>query len=164
MGRRDAPPWAGSVTPVGPPPEAVPHTSDLAYAGAVTGIWSGVLSLLVYLLARLLGVPMEIQVGWAPELREVSWLLPLLVPIACAMAGALLTALLLGRRGARRIAFWVGTAVAAASLWIPLVQPSDVLWSTRIWLSVMHVITWFLVVPQLARIVGDSEPGQYELR
>jgi hypothetical protein len=31
-------------------------------------------------------------------------------------------------------------------------------------LIVMHVITWFLVVPQLARIVGDSEPRNSETR
>jgi hypothetical protein len=25
----------------------------------------------------------------------------------------------------------------------------------------MHVITWALVVPQIARIIGDSEPGAH---
>jgi hypothetical protein len=55
----------------------------------------------------------------------------------------------------------VGTAVALLSCASPLLQPDDVIWSTRIWLLVPHVITWFLVVPQIARIVGDSEPGMY---
>jgi hypothetical protein len=43
-------------------------------------------------------------------------------------------------------------------------QPSSVLWSTRIWLLVMHVIAWFLIVPQLARVAGDSEPTASEVR
>ncbi len=27
-----------------------------------------------------------------------------------------------------------------------------------------HLITWLLVVPQIARIVGDSEPGMFVAR
>jgi hypothetical protein len=89
----------------------------------------------------------------------VTWLAPLLVPIAFGVLGALAASLLLGRRRARLITFWVGTLLALGSAVGPFTQPGDVLWSTRIWLVVMHVVTWFLVVPQLARIVGDSEPG-----
>jgi hypothetical protein len=37
-------------------------------------------------------------------------------------------------------------------------------WSTRIWLTIPHIITWFLVVPQVARIIGDTEPGLHEER
>jgi hypothetical protein len=50
--------------------------------------------------------------------------------------------------------------LALVSLSGPLLQPSDIGWSTRILLALMHVITWLLVVPQLARIVRDSEPGR----
>ncbi|MFZ8980144.1 MAG: hypothetical protein ACO21P_12000, partial [Candidatus Nanopelagicales bacterium] len=78
-----------------------------------------------------------------------------------AVVGALLAAIMLGRRHARRIVFWAGTGIAVLTCAIPLVQPDDVLWSTRIWLLIPHVITWFLVVPQIARIVGDSEPGMF---
>jgi len=28
----------------------------------------------------------------------------------------------------------------------------------------MHLVTWALVVPQIARIIGDSEPGRHEER
>lgn len=153
--------WEGSVTPIPPPPEAVPHTSNLVYAGVVTGAWSGVLSLVVYGLGRLLGVPFEVFRPGATAPTVLPWFLPLLAPLLAGVVAALLSALLLGRAGARSIVFWVGTAAALLSLWSPLGQPPDVLWSTRVWLAVMHLITWVLVVPQLARIVGDSEPGAY---
>lgn len=154
-------PWADSVTPVPPPASAVPHTSNLVYAGVVTGAWSGLLSLAIYGLGRLLGVPFEVMRPGSDALQVVPWFLMVLAPLLAAIVGALLAALMLGRRHARRIVFWVGTAVALLSCASPLAQPSEVLWSTRIWLLVPHVITWLLVVPQIARIVGDSEPGMF---
>ena len=154
-------PWADSVTPVPPPASAVPHTSNLVYAGIVTGAWSGLLSLLVYGLGRLLGVPFEVVRPGSEALQVVPWFLVLLVPLLAGIVGALPSALMLGRRHARRVVFWVGTGIALLSCASPLVQPSDVIWSTRIWLLIPHVITWVLVVPQIARIVGDSEPGMY---
>ena len=159
-----AAPWADSVTPIPPPAEAVPHTSTLLYAGVVTGSWSGLLSLLVYGIGRLLGVPFEVFRPGSDTLEVVPWLLVLLVPLIAALGGALLAAIALGRRHARRIVFWAGTLLALLSCVNPLVQPAEVLWSSRIWLLIPHVITWFLVVPQLARIVGDSEPGMFAVR
>ena len=155
-------PWADSVTPVPPPASAVPHTSNLVYAGVVTGAWSGLLSLAIYGLGRLLGVPFEVARFGSDSLQVVPWFLMLLMPLLAALVGALLSAIMLGRRHARRIVFWVGTLIALLSCVSPLMQPDDVIWSTRIWLLVPHVVTWFLVVPQIARIVGDSEPGMYE--
>lgn len=154
-------PWADSVTPVPPPASSVPHTSTLVYAGVVTGAWSGLLGLTIYGLGRLLGVPFEVMSPGSESLQVVPWFLMLLVPLLAALVGALLAALMLGRRHARRIVFWAGTGIAVLTCAIPLVQPDDVLWSTRIWLLIPHVITWFLVVPQIARIVGDSEPGMF---
>jgi hypothetical protein len=127
----------------------------------VTGAWSGLLSLTIYGLGRLLGVPFEVMSPGSESLQVVPWFLMLLVPLLAALVGALLAALMLGRRHARRIVFWAGTGIAVLTCAIPLVQPDDVLWSTRIWLLIPHVITWFLVVPQIARIVGDSEPGMF---
>ncbi len=156
-----AAPWADSVTPIPPPASAVPHTSNLVYAGIVTGAWSGLLSLLVYGIGRLLGVPFEVFRPGSETLEVVPWLLVLFVPLIAAVGGALLAAIALGRAHARRIVFWAGTALALLSCVNPLVQPAEVLWSSRIWLLIPHVITWALVVPQLARIVGDSEPGMF---
>ncbi|MFM8529085.1 MAG: DUF6069 family protein [Ilumatobacteraceae bacterium] len=159
-----AAPWADSVTPVPPSAAQVPHTSSLLYAGVVTGAWSGLLSLAVYGIGRLLGVPFEVFRPGSDTLEVVPWLLVLLVPLVAALGGALLAAIALGRRHARRIVFWAGTGLALLSCVNPLVQPSEVLWSSRLWLLVPHAITWCLVVPQLARIVGDSEPGMYVVR
>ena len=157
-------PWAGSVTPVAPPPEAIPHTSTLVYAGIVTGAWSGLLSLLVYGLGRLLGVPFEMVTPFGHVLGAVPWYLPLLVPLVAGVLGGYLSALALGRPHAGRIVFWAGTGIALLSCIIPLAQSSEVLLSSRLWLLVPHLITWFLVVPQLARIVADSEPGMTMVR
>ena len=157
-------PWVGSATPIGPPADAVPGLRDLLYAAVVTGVWSGLLSLVVYGIGVLFGVPFEVATPGAGGLIMVPWFAIALVPLLAALVGALLAGLALGHRHARRVVFWVGTAIAIASCAGPLAQPDDVLWSTRIWLLIPHVITWFLVVPQIARIVGDSEPGMFEPR
>lgn len=150
------------MTPVAPPTSANPGARTLAYAALTTGVWSGILCLIVYALALLLGVPMEAQT--LTGVQTVPWFAVLLLPIAAAEVGALAALVTRGWRGAGRIVFWAGTLLAAASL-IPLfLQPEQVLLSTRIWLGVMHVITWVLVVPQIARIIGDSEPGMHEER
>ena len=157
-------PWSTSATPIGPPADAVPRLRDLLYAAAVTGGWSGLLSLAIYGIGRLVGVPFEVTRPGTEGLQVVPWFAMLLVPLLAAVVGALLSALTLKRRHAQRIVFWAGTLIAVASCASPLVQPAEVLWSTRIWLLVPHLVTWFLVVPQIARIVGDSEPGRYEHR
>jgi hypothetical protein len=162
MGAMSSGGWIGSVTPVSPPTSANPGVRTMAYAALVTGVWSGLLSLLIYGIARLLRVPMEVET--VAGLQLVPWFAVLLLPVIAAEIGAVASLLLRGRKGAGRIVFWVGTLIAVASL-IPLViQPDSVLISTRIWLGVMHVITWILVVPQIARIIGDSEPGRHEER
>jgi hypothetical protein len=80
------------------------------------------------------------------------------MPLIAGIAGAALAAIFLGVRGCRRWVFWLGTAAMVLSLASPLLQPDAVSWGTRIWLAIMHIVTWFLVVPQVARVVGDSDP------
>ena len=94
---------------------------------------------------------------------EVPWVVVLVLPLAFAVGGALLASLVRGWRHARRLVFWAGTLVALGSLLAPA-PARGVDWPTRILLVLMHVITWFLVVPQIARIIGDSEPGQHDDR
>jgi len=154
--------WSDSVTPIAPPTSAHPGVRTMAYAAAVTGGWSGLVCLVLYGLARLLGVPMEVET--AAGVAVVPWFSVLLLPLIAAEIGAIASLIVRGRRGAGRIVFWGGTLIAIASFLPVVVQPEDVLWSTRIWLGVMHVVTWILVVPQIARIVGDSEPGKHEER
>jgi hypothetical protein len=152
--------WAESKTPVGPPTSASPTVRQLLYAALVTGAWAGLLSLVVYLIGRLFGVPFDVTRG-LESVVTVSWLGVLLIPLVMAVIGALLASLARGLPHAGRLVFWIGTVVALGSCWFPMNQPAAVGWSTRILLVVMHVITWLLVVPQIARIVGDSEPGAH---
>lgn len=154
-------PWLDSMTPVGPPAVASPSMKNLLYAATLTGSWSGILCLVVYLVGRLLGVPFEVATSSGAALTVIPWLTVLIVPIAAAFAAALLASLVRGQRAAGRIVFWLGTLIALASCFVPIMQPADVIWSTRVLLILMHVITWALVVPQIARIVGDSEPGKH---
>ena len=90
--------------------------------------------------------------------EPLLWIVPLLMPLAFALLGAAAANMLNGQRHARRITFWVGTLLAVGSAYWPLSQTADP-WPTRLVLLVMHLITWLLVVPQIARIIGDSEPG-----
>lgn len=154
--------WTDSVTPIAPPTAANPGVRTVAYAALVTGVWAGLLSVVVYGVAQLLRVPMTAET--LGGMQSIPWFAVLLLPVIAAQIGGLASLPLIGRRAAGRIVFWAGTIVAVLSL-VPLVlQPTNVLISTRIWLGVMHVITWILVVPQIARIVGDSEPGKHEDR
>ena len=154
-------PWLGSKTPVGPPASASPSMRELMYAAGVTGGWSSLLCLVVYGIGRLTGVPFAL-VGM-PERGplEVPWIVVLVLPLAFAFGGALLASLVRGRHHAGRLVFWAGTVIALGSVVWPLRQPESVDWPTRILLVVMHLITWALVVPQIARIIGDSEPDQF---
>lgn len=148
-------PWLASVTPVAPPTSANPDLRFLVYAGVVTGTWSGVLCLLIYGISSLFGVPFAVATDAGST--TIPWIAALLVPLAAAVVGALLVSLLRGRSHARRMTFWVGTAIAVVSMIGPVVRAESI--STAIPLALMHVVTWVLVVPQLARIIGDAEPG-----
>jgi hypothetical protein len=152
-------PWLTSVTPIGPPTSANPRVRFLTYAALVTGIWSGIVCLIVYAIGRAAGVTFEVS-SMAQPPRQVTWLAVLVFPIVVALVVALVSALLRGRSHAGAIVTWVFTGLAVISLYGPLVQPAEVTWATRSLLAVMHVITWFLVVPQIARIVRDSETGR----
>ena len=124
----------------------------------MTGIWAGVLCLAVYGIGRAAGVPFEVAMPGTAALSVVPWYLVLIEPILAGIVAALLSRLVLGRHHVRRIVYWTGTALAVLSLGGALLQPDSVIWSTRIWLCVLHAITWIFIVPQVARIAGDSEP------
>ncbi|MDD2858837.1 MAG: DUF6069 family protein [Candidatus Nanopelagicales bacterium] len=157
-------PWLRSKTPIAPPRAANPTWRTLLYAGTVTGAWAGLVSVAIYGIARLLGVPFQAEVRPDAGLTQIPWFVPLVTPFIAALIGALAATLVLGRRHARQVVLWAGGLVAVVSIAWPLLQPETVLWSTRAWLIVMHVVAWFLVVPQIARIVGDSEPRASEPR
>ena len=121
--------WLESMTPVAPPTAANPGLRFMVYAGFVTGAWAGVGCLAIYGLGRLFGVPFIVVTRSTDPQAQVAWLAPLLVPIIFGILGALAASLLLGRRHARRITFWVGTLLALGSAVGPFTQPSDVVHS-----------------------------------
>lgn len=156
-------PWLESKTPVAPPTAANPSVRQLVYAGVVTGAWSGLLVLVLYLIGRLAGTDFA-MVWWGGNApAPMPWFVFLLLPVVAAVLFALAASLVRGLSRARALVTWVGTLLALASLYPAVTQPS-LGWPTRILLVLMHLLTWFLVVPQVARIVGDSEPGQHEDR
>jgi hypothetical protein len=139
---------------------ARPTVRQLVYAAVVTGTWAGLLSLLIYGISKLAGLDFVVSGRAGTPLQPVAWLVVLVTPVVAALALALLGAVVRGWRFAGAIIFWLGTVVAIVSLWAPIDQPGSVTWPARIALALMHLITWVLVVPQIARIVRDSEPGQ----
>ena len=123
-----------SVTPIAPPRVASPSLRFLVYAGLVTGIWAGVLCLALYGIGHLLGITFTRTTSLTQT--TIGWTAALVVPIIVGILSALIASLVRGIPHAGRVVFWAGTI-----------------------LGMMHAITWALVVPQVARIVGDSEPG-----
>jgi len=156
--------WLQSKTPIAPPTSANPTVRQLVYAGVVTGAWSAILSLVLYLIGRLFGTDFSL-VWWGGAVQQpIPWIFFALLPLVSAVLFALASSLARGLPRARALVYWVGTVLALASLYPAIDQPESVGWGTRVLLILMHVITWFLVVPQVARIVGDSEPGASEVR
>lgn len=153
---------ADSVTPVAPPMSAVPTTRNVFMAGWVTGLTAAIVNLVLRVVATLFGTDFMVQQPFgnagADQLVEVPWAATFVMPLIAGIAGAAVAAIFLGVKRCRSWVFWLGTAALLVSLASPLLQPDDVGWPTRIWLAVMHIVTWFLVVPQVARVVGDSDP------
>ncbi|MDP4014234.1 MAG: hypothetical protein U0990_01565 [Candidatus Nanopelagicales bacterium] len=138
---------------------SIPTTRTVLKAGWVTGVTSTIVCLCIRALAWIFRVPFEVKplVGSGP-LQSVPWLLVFAVPLAAGMIVSLVAAIFLG---VRRAAGWVttlGTLAFLGLVYLALSQPPAVLWSTRIWLAVMIVLTWLIVVPQVARVVGDGDP------
>ncbi len=156
--------WLESKTPVAPPTSANPTIRQLVYAGVVTGSWSALLSFVLYLIGRAFGTDFSLVWWGGAEQQPIPWIVFLLLPLASAVLFALAAFLARGLSHARALVYWIGTLLALASLVPAIDQPSTVSWGTRILLILMHLVTWFLVVPQVARILGDSEPGQHEER
>ena len=109
-------PWLASKTPVGPPTAANPTVRQLLYAAAVTGGWSGLISLVIYLIGRLFGMTFTVAVQGGTTPEPVPWFVVLLLPLVAAVVGALLASLARGWPHAGRIVFWVGTLGALVSL------------------------------------------------
>ncbi len=151
-----------SVTRVAPPMHSVPTTRNVFMAGWVTGLTAAIVCVILRLVATLFGTDFLVQQpsfgAEAGQLEEVPWAATFVLPLIAGLAGAAVAAVFLGVKGCRHWVFWLGTLALVVSLASPLTQPDEVAWGTRVWLAAMHVITWAIVVPQVARVVGDSDP------
>ncbi len=147
-----------SVTPIAPPLSSVPTTKAVLSAGWVTGITAGIVCVLLRALGGLFGADFLIPAPGSTDLIPVPWFMIFILPIVCGVLGSLVAAIFLGVKGCQRWVFWLGTGLMLVSLAPPLLQPDPVTWPTRIWLAVMRVVTWGITVPQIARVVGDSDP------
>lgn len=148
-----------SVTPIAPPIEATPRLSDVMRAGLVTGLTASLVCWLLYGIATLFGTEFDVRQRGSEALTHVAWYQVLVTPMLAALVFAAMAAGLRGRASCRRTTLLIGYALGALSLLAVVLQPSDVTWPTRIWLGLFHILTIALVVPQVARVVGDSDPS-----
>ncbi len=130
----------------------------LVIIGAEAGLVAGLIDVLIYWVGRLLGVPFEVHRPGG-GLVLVNWSLVLVTCVLAGVMGALLTAVV---RALPAAPTWVatgGSLVTLLSLGYPLLlQSADVEVSTRIWLSVLHVVAGLIIVWALARGVTSDDP------
>lgn len=148
-----------SVTPIPPPIEAAPRLSDVLRAGLTTGVTASLVCWLFYGIGSLFGTDFDVRQPPSSDLVHVAWYQVLLTPLVAALVFAAIAAILRGRRNCRRTTLIVGYLLAAVSLLPVVLQPGDVTWPTKIWLALFHIVTTLIVVPQVARVVGDSDPA-----
>jgi len=123
-------------------------------ASAIAGLVAGILCALLWIIGSVFGTDFEVQPYGSDELMKVTLISVILVPIVVAVVAALIAALLFRGPGAFLWVLLFGFALTLISLAMPLLQPSDVTWPTRLWLSTMHLITGLVVVPVVAAAVG----------
>lgn len=150
---------ADSVTPIPPPIAAVPRLSDVLRAGLVTGVTAAILCSVLWAIGALFGTNFEVAAfGSATNLMMITPIQIVIVAMLSALAFAAIAASLRKRRGCRLMVLLLGYAGGLASLIAVFTQPDAVTWPTKIWLALMHLLVMVIVVPQVARVVGDSDP------
>lgn len=127
-------------------------------AGWVTGLTAGIVCLLLRIVAGLFGTEFLVAEPGDRRNLAVGWMSAFAVPLVAGLLAAVLGAIFLGVSNCRRWVFWIGTAALLVTVASPWVWALEATWPTRVWLAVMQVLTWVLVVPQVARVVGDSDP------
>jgi len=147
-----------SVTPVPPPVEAIPRLSAVLRAGIVTGVTASLLCWLLFGIGTLFGTEFDIHLAGSSGVTHVPWYVVVLMPFLLVMAYAALSASLRDRPGCRRLCLTLGYSLGLLGVIAFLFQPEQVTWPTRIWLALMVIVTVVISVPQIARVVGDSDP------
>lgn len=152
---------ADSVTFIPPPKSAIPTTRDVLRAGLVTGATASIVCSMTAFIGWVFRVDFLVVPPFTSgdDLVSLPWFSVVLVPLVAGLAGSLAAAALLGVRRVEGLILIAGTLIAVISLAVPLLQPDTVTWPTKIWLVVMHIEAWVIIVPQVARVVGDSDPA-----
>lgn len=140
-----------SMNSVQPP---APSVGSVVRAGAIAGIVAGFLCALMYGVGRVFGTDFQVTVGGSDQLRDVSFLGVFVAPIVVGALSAYVAALLFRRPSGFLFVLLFGFAFTVLSLFVPLIQPSDVTWPTRLWLVAMHLVTGVIVVPVVAFAVA----------
>lgn len=148
-----------SVTPVAPPIESMPRLSNVLRAGVVTGITASLVCWLLFGVATLFGTDFDVRMGFSDGLTHIAWYQILIMPLVSALVFAALSAGLRRHPNCGRNARLIGYGLGALTLLAVVLQPADVTWPTKIWLALFHIVTIVLVVPQVARVIGDADPS-----
>jgi hypothetical protein len=130
-------------------------------AGMIAGLVAGILCAILWGIGSLFGTDFEVQTAGSDGLRKVTLPMVLLVPVLVGAVSSAVAAFLFRGPGAFLWVLLLGFLLTIVSLGLPLFQPSDVTWPTRLWLSTMHLVTGLVVVPVVALAVGGRTLSQF---
>lgn len=130
-------------------PLAPPTVTDIVRSGLIAGVFAGFICEVMYGIGRLFGTNFEVKMG-GDQIQPLPPFSPFLLPVLVAVIAALVVAWLFRRPGGAFWVFTLGFMLTILSLGLPLFQPADVTWPTRIWLVCMHLVTGAILVPALA--------------
>jgi hypothetical protein len=154
----------GGPMTTAPDSAARPGLGSVVRAGVIAGLVAGILCAIIWLIAKLFGTDFMVSTAMSDQLRSVGLLAVILVPVLVGLVASTVAALLFRGVGAVLWVLLLGFALTLISLGLPLVQPSDVTWPTRLWLCLMHLVTGLVVVPVIALAVGGRNFALLSLR
>lgn len=148
--------------PAAPPQR--PGIGSVVRAGVIAGLVAGILCAIIWLIAKLFGTEFMVMTARSEELTEVTVWMAFIVPVLVGLIVSPLAALLFRGVAAVLWVMLIGFFVTLISLGVPLFQPDDVTWPTRLWLSLMHLAAGLIIVPVVALAVGGRNFALLSLR
>jgi hypothetical protein len=127
-----------------------PASGRLMIAGFVGGTIGGALSLALWLLAGAIGMPTEVSVMGQLE-SNIMWFQFVGVSAFFGLAAGVVAGFFRSKGNGFTTFRAIALVVLVASMILPIAQPGDVAWSTRIVLMVTHVIVFITVVKSVQR-------------
>lgn len=132
-----------------------PPTGRLMIAGFVGGTVGGAISLAVWLIAGALKMPTVVAVMGTLE-ENIMWFQFVGVSAVFGLAAGVVAGLLRAQASGFTIFRAIAVVVLVASMILPIAQPGEVAWSTRIVLMVTHVIVFLTVVGAIQREMNEA--------